>query len=256
VARDVDLVEVGRSDVKHAAVSRSPGDRASRRPGRLRRGLARIGDAFLTVAAIAGVLGLILFLGIQTGRLQTLVVVSGSMIPTYEVGDAIVSRRVPASGLEVGDVVSVFTRDGVLVTHRIVGVDEGPDGPARTLTLRGDNNPVDDPEPYVVADALVPMVRVPGARDAIEVLRRPSVGIPVVVASCALVAFALMPSGKKRPEDEEGGGAVGSEGPTATDGEALLRAATDGGRRPDEVPGDSGSDHDAVDAPGDSVSRR
>ncbi|RXR25679.1 signal peptidase I [Oerskovia turbata] len=164
--------------------------------------LKRVGDAFLTVAAAAGVLGLVLFLGIQTGNLQSLVVVSGSMIPTYEVGDGIVSRRVPASTLEVGDVVSVFTRDGVLVTHRVVQVEDGP-GDARTLTLRGDNNPVDDPEPYVVEDALVPMVRIPGARDAVEVLRRPAVGIPIVVAACALVGFALMPSSKKRPEHEE-----------------------------------------------------
>ncbi|MEK8226184.1 hypothetical protein NKG05_09095 [Oerskovia sp. M15] len=66
------------------------------------RWLKRVGDAFLTVAAVAGVLGLVLFLGIQTGNLQTLVVISGSMVPTYEVGDAIVSRRVPASSVEVG----------------------------------------------------------------------------------------------------------------------------------------------------------
>jgi signal peptidase I len=237
--------------VKHAAVSRSPGDSASRGPGRLRRGLARVGDAFLTVAAIAGVLGLLLFLGIQTGRLQTLVVVSGSMIPTYEVGDAIVSRRVPASTLEVGDVVSVFTRDGVLVTHRIVGIDEGPDGPARTLTLRGDNNPVDDPEPYVVPDALVPMVRIPGVRDAIEVLRRPTVGIPVVVASCALVGFALMPSGKKRSEDDDSALAPPSGTP---DGEGHLGGAVDDHDRGAVVPGDG--HRSDVDAPGPPATRR
>ncbi|WP_354510876.1 signal peptidase I [Oerskovia enterophila] len=191
------------------------------------RWLKRIGDAFLTIAAVAGVLGLLLFLGIQTGRLQTMVVISGSMVPTYEVGDAIVARRVPASNLEVGDVVSVFTRDGVLVTHRVVAIEGGP-GDERTLTLRGDNNPVDDPEQYVVDDALVPLVRIPGARDAIETLRRPAVGIPVVVAACALVGFALMPSSKKRQEPEHeptsGGPAAGpapddvdAPGPPRTD---------------------------------------
>ena len=181
--------------------------------------LKRVGDAFLTVAAVAGVLGLVLFLGIQTGNLQSLVVVSGSMIPTYEVGDGIVSRRVPARSLEVGDVVSVFTRDGVLVTHRIVQVEDGP-GEARTLTLRGDNNPVDDPDPYVVEDALVPMVRIPGARDAVEVLRRPAVGIPIVVAACALVGFALMPSSKKRAAEDGAAvapDAVDAQGPTTPD---------------------------------------
>jgi signal peptidase I len=199
------------------------------------RWLKRVGDAFLTVAAVAGVLGLVLFLGIQAGWLQSLVVVSGSMVPTYEVGDGIISRRVPASSLGVGDVVSVFTRDGVLVTHRVVGIDDGPDGEERTLILRGDNNPVDDPEPYVVADALVPVVRIPGARDAIEVLRRPTVGIPVVVAACALVGFALMPSGKKRAEAE------GPGRPGEPDVERATGAAPGG---------------DSVDAPGRTGSRR
>lgn len=219
------------------------------------RWLKRVGDAFLTVAAVAGVLGLVLFLGIQAGRLQSLVVVSGSMVPTYEVGDGIISRRVPASSLGVGDVVSVFTRDGVLVTHRVVGIDDGPAGAERTLTLRGDNNPVDDPEPYVVADALVPMVRIPGARDAIEVLRRPTVGIPVVVAACALVGFALMPSGRKRAstdaaESEEaerpgepGGGRAArgahAEDPSSGGGVSDVGASPGGG--PVDAPGRTGS---------------
>ncbi|GAA3224354.1 signal peptidase I [Oerskovia jenensis] len=209
--------------------------------------LKRIGDAFLTLAAIAGVLGLVLFVGIQTGNLQSLVVVSGSMIPTYEVGDGIVSRRVPASTLEVGDVVSVFTREGVLVTHRIVQVDDGP-GEARTLTLRGDNNPVDDPEPYVVEDALVPMVRIPGARDAIEVLRRPTVGIPVVVAACALVGFALMPSSKKRPAREEDAEESGTSAEPDGDGPPSDLPGGDGPSNAGADGGAAGAGH--VDAPG------
>ncbi|MFF2620529.1 signal peptidase I [Oerskovia jenensis] len=209
--------------------------------------LKRIGDAFLTLAAIAGVLGLVLFVGIQTGNLQSLVVVSGSMIPTYEVGDGIVSRRVPASTLEVGDVVSVFTREGVLVTHRIVQVDDGP-GEARTLTLRGDNNPVDDPEPYVVEDALVPMVRIPGARDAIEVLRRPTVGIPVVVAACALVGFALMPSSKKRPARDEDAEESATSAEPDGDGSASGLPGGDGPSRAGADGGAAGAGH--VDAPG------
>jgi signal peptidase len=106
---------------------------------------------------------------------------------------------VPASAVAVGDVVSARNGDGVLVTHRVVGVGDGP-GDARTLTLRGDANSGDDPAPYVVERTYVPVVTVPHAKAFVDAVRRPTVGIPLVVAACALVGFALVPTGRD-PED-------------------------------------------------------
>jgi signal peptidase len=69
---------------------------------------------------------------------------TGSMRPELPVGSLIVSRRVPASQLHVGDVVS-FVRPGVeggLVTHRIVKIEQGPHGPQ--FQTQGDANPEPD----------------------------------------------------------------------------------------------------------------
>ncbi|WP_284293192.1 signal peptidase I [Luteimicrobium album] len=180
----------------------------------VRVGLRWAGSALLWAGALAGVLGLALFVGVRSGYVQTLVVISGSMQPTYHVGDGLVSRRVPASAVRVGDVVSARNADGVLVTHRVVGVEDGP-GDARTLTLRGDANSGDDPAPYVVERTYVPVVTVPHAKAFVDVVRRPTVGIPLVVAACALVGFALVPSGgPRRQDDVPGGGTDEKPAPT------------------------------------------
>lgn len=69
--------------------------------------------------------------------------VSGkSMEPTYHTGDLIITKDVPPSSLEVGDVI-VFEQPGREVVHRIIKVRER-NGVYRFVTL-GDNNNFRDP---------------------------------------------------------------------------------------------------------------
>lgn len=77
----------------------------------------------------------------------------GSMSPTLQVGDIIVTD--PHGPTGVGDVVTVRHPDSSLVTHRIIGVDENG-----SLILRGDANTVTDPDP-------VPRTDVVGTVDAV-----------------------------------------------------------------------------------------
>jgi signal peptidase len=71
---------------------------------------------------------------------QTYTVLSGSMEPTLPVGSVIVA--VPARGeeLKTGDVITVANPQhaGALVTHRIVAIENGPQG--RSFTTKGDAN--------------------------------------------------------------------------------------------------------------------
>ena len=129
------------------------------------RALRVTADALLTVAAIVGVLGFALFVGVRLGAVQPLVVTSGSMRPTYETGDLVVSRTVDADTLETGDVATLRDAGGRLITHRVVAV--LPAGSAQgsaavSVQMKGDANAQADPQPYVVEQALVPVVRIPG----------------------------------------------------------------------------------------------
>jgi signal peptidase len=75
---------------------------------------------------------------------QTYTVLSGSMVPTLPVGSVIVA--VPAKGeeLNTGDIITVANPQhaGTLVTHRIIAIENSPQG--RTFQTKGDANNVAD----------------------------------------------------------------------------------------------------------------
>jgi signal peptidase len=90
-----------------------------------------------------------------------LAVVSGSMLPTLNIGDVIIVQGVPASQINAnyttGDIV-VYRRqsDEKLVVHRAVKKVPNPDG-TWTITVKGDNNDLSDPpfnESYLVGKVI------------------------------------------------------------------------------------------------------
>lgn len=131
----------------------------------------RVGSVLLTVGAVLGTASLLVALAGLVLDVKPLVFRSGSMGPDIPAGSFGLARPVPAADLAVGDVVSVIAGDGTRVTHRIVAVDGS--GATRELTLRGDANPVADPETYPVrrADRLV--WSVPYAGHVVAFLGRP-----------------------------------------------------------------------------------
>jgi signal peptidase len=94
--------------------------------------------------ALLVTLGVLFFTGAFGLRM---VVVDGiSMEPTYSRGDMAIVRHVDVASLAVNDVI-VFLQGGRPVIHRIVAIDQGPEG--LVLTTQGDN--VDNPDPPVGA---------------------------------------------------------------------------------------------------------
>ncbi len=93
-------------------------------------------------------------------RWQPFLITSGSMAPAIDPGDVVVVQPKFASGLGPGTVITFETTDGV-VTHRIVGVDQG-----RYVT-KGDANRAPDssrvePDKIIgVGRVLVPLVGLP-----------------------------------------------------------------------------------------------
>lgn len=74
-----------------------------------------------------------------------LTVLSDSMTPTFKAGDLLVDRPAsgPATSLKVGDAITFKTgTDGHLITHRIVGVEDGATG--ISFRTQGDANNAPD----------------------------------------------------------------------------------------------------------------
>ena len=125
----------------------------ARRPGGLRRWLARLVSLAATLAVI-GLAGLAVALTVVPALVggHTMTVLSGSMVPEFSPGAMVVDRPADASTLGVGDVITYATTDQVtgepiLITHRIVEVRSGGAGPIfitqGDATRSPDDRPVD-----------------------------------------------------------------------------------------------------------------
>lgn len=158
---------------------------AARVAGRLLiAGVGVLGGLVVLWAALSALLGLSL-----------VILVTGSMSPTMPAGTVAVVQQVDADEVRIGDVVTV-PRPGyeVPVTHRVVAIEppSGGSGPV-LLTLRGDANPVDDPEPYAVEQVQRVVTAVPGAGALVAWLVSPFVRMLLVVVVAGVVCWALWP---------------------------------------------------------------
>ena len=109
-----------------------------------RRWVQLAGQAGTLAAVIA--LALLVGLAVLPGMIgyHPVVVLSGSMVPTLNVGDVAVTRAAVPSQLEVGDVITYHSSSG-LITHRIIDIEESPSG--RLFHTQGDANATPDSEP-------------------------------------------------------------------------------------------------------------
>jgi signal peptidase len=76
---------------------------------------------------------------LAVGGLTPLTVRGTSMSPTLRDGDAIVTRAVAASTVEVGDVVTFSHPDGGFITHRVI--EQERSGATMTFVTQGDSSP-------------------------------------------------------------------------------------------------------------------
>jgi signal peptidase I len=168
---------------------------------------------------VAIVVGAQLLVGSALGSSPVYVVVSGSMIPTLEIGDLVITQSVQFSSIHVGQVIIYVRPDslggcqGETIVHRVVGVT------SQGLITQGDDrktNPLPD-EPYEWPP--VPAACVKG----VVVLAVPYLGlvsmlIPypwnyVLVGLILIFVFLseLRPSGEKETEENnQGSGATGA----------------------------------------------
>lgn len=140
----------------------TPPARSIARGRHRRRSIARpvriVLGTLVSLAALTGaVLVVVLGLGFSP-------VLSPSMSPTFDAGDLVITKAVPASEVKVGDVVVLPRPDaiGERYVHRIVALQATATGPV--VVTKGDNNPAVDPQRLRITSAEVPLVTgsVPG----------------------------------------------------------------------------------------------
>ena len=122
---------------------------------------------------------------------------SGSMNPALEVGDLVVTRLVDPAEIEAGDVITIGTNGGAVVTHRVVAIQAADDGPV--FTTRGDANA--NPDPLATrADQLRGRVE---RRMPLLGLVLAMIAMPAGLLALVSIAAALMTAAWLLDEDEE-----------------------------------------------------
>jgi signal peptidase I len=75
---------------------------------------------------------------------QLVIIRGGSMSPAIPIGALVDETAVPLSQIRVGDVISYSEPNNVVITHRVVGISNQPDG--LYFQVRGDANEGPDPD--------------------------------------------------------------------------------------------------------------
>lgn len=81
---------------------------------------------------------------------KPVVVLSGSMEPTYHVGSVIYYKETPFDQINVGDAITFRAGENSMVTHRVTAKSEL----SGTLTTKGDANETEDPNPVDYSDVV------------------------------------------------------------------------------------------------------
>lgn len=155
-------------------------------------------NMLLNIAAIGGAICLALVACALVFQVSLVLFKTGSMSPTIPAGSIAVVRKIPASHVKVGNIVTV-DRPGLLpISHRVRTVHPGIDG-TTVITMRGDANATDDPAPYTVRTVRIVMWSVPYGAHLLARTADPRVigGLTLLVAG--LVTWTLWPTAQPVP---------------------------------------------------------
>lgn len=135
-----------------------------------------------------------------------LIVLTGSMDPTIKAGDLIVTKKIDAEDVKVGDVISFFDPDGngsTIVTHRVVSIEIDENSGETFFRTKGDNNDIVDMTPVPVENLVG---RWEGTRfwglGRVVLFTQSTVGIIVIIAVIVAGIFVYMIV-RKRIHDKE-----------------------------------------------------
>ena len=168
-----------------------------------RRGGRRVVDVALTVAAIGGVLCILLVIAASVFHITLIMFKTGSMSPTIPAGSLAVVKEIPASQARVGDVVTISRPGELPITHRVTSASAQGDGLV-TITMKGDANDTEDPEPYLVDTVRIVLFSVPGLANLVISLSHPVVLGGITLGAAALVSWAFWPRGPGHGSGREG----------------------------------------------------
>lgn len=162
----------------------------------------KIWDMVTTLLVVLVVIFAIFLMGSRLVGLQVFSVISGSMEPTYSVGDLLYVKTVDPDSVKVGDAITfVLNEDLVVATHRVVAIDSEN----RQFTTKGDANRTEDASPVHFNNLIgVPIFAIPLLGYVSAYIQSPPGMYVAIVFGIVLLAAVFLPDMlAKKPEKKE-----------------------------------------------------
>jgi len=127
-------------------------------------------------------------------------VISGSMEPTYSVGDLLYVKEVDVDGIQAGDVITfVLNEDLVVATHRVVEVD----AENKHFYTKGDANETIDANPVHFNNVIgIPQFSVPLLGYVSDFIQHPPGTYITLIVGIVLILVVFLPDFIKKEGKE------------------------------------------------------
>ena len=165
----------------------------------------KVWDIVTTVLVVLVVIFAVFLMGSRLVGLQAFNVVSGSMEPTYSVGDLLYVKSVDPDSVKVGDPITfVLNEDLVVATHRVIKIDSEK----RLFTTQGDANGSADAAPVHFNNLIgVPVFAIPLLGYVSAYIQNPpglyvAIGLGVLLLAVAFLPD-MLPKKEKKEENQE-----------------------------------------------------
>lgn len=168
--------------------------------------LKKIWDTVTTVLVALVMIFALFLLGTRLMGYQVYNVISGSMEPTYSVGDLLYVKTVDPDSIQVGDPITfVLNEDLVVATHRVVEID----AVNRHFYTKGDANDTVDAAPVHFNNVIgVPQFSIPLLGYVSDYIQHPpgmyvAIGLGVVLLAVVFLPDLLKKKNKEVTTHEE-----------------------------------------------------
>ena len=166
----------------------------------------KIWDTVTTVLVVLVVLFAVFLMGSRLMGMQIFNVISGSMEPTYSVGDLLYVKEVDPDSVKVGDPITfVLNEDLVVATHRVVRVD----AENRYFYTKGDANETEDASPVHFNNLVgVPVFAIPLLGYVSAYIQNPpgmyvAIGLGVLLIAAVFLPDLMTKEEKKEKQEED-----------------------------------------------------
>jgi len=160
-----------------------------------------------TALVVLTVLVAVFLMGSRLIGFQVYTVISGSMEPTYGVGDLLYVKEVDPAEVKIGDPITfVFNEDLVVATHRVVNITTATDSNGAShlyFHTKGDANSVVDSSPVHENNLIgVPQFSIPYLGYVSDFIQHPPGTYIALAGVVILVILAFLPDwiGKKKED--------------------------------------------------------